>query len=112
MPPAKVKKYMYVNFLVFGLTFILVIKAKLNLPNDVITKRKLQYCDMKIMGWQMPWGRLIPGPVRGNRKNAPLMPASGEGGGWALLELTDALHVYIMTLNFSGRAYYQASVVM
>ena len=102
---------MYVNFLVFGLTFILVIKAKLNLPNEVITKRKLQYCDMKIMGWQMPWGRLMPGPVRDNRKNAPLMPGSW-GGEWALLELTDALHVYIMTLNFSGRAYYQASVVM
>ena len=75
---------MYANFLVFGLTFILVIKAKLNLPKEVITKRKLQYCDMKV----------------------------GGGGGWALLELTDALHVYIMTLNFSGRAYYQASVVM
>ena len=104
---------MYANFLVFGLTFILVIKAKLNLPKEVITKRKLQYCDMKIMGWQMPWGRLMPGPVRDNRKNAPLMCASGGGGGeWALLELTDALHVYIMTLNFSGRAYYQASVVM
>ena len=39
------------------------------------------------------------------------MPGSGRGGR-ALLELTDALHVYIMTLNFSGRAYYQASVVM
>ena len=102
---------MYVNFLVFGLTFILVIKAKLNLPNEGITKRKLQYCDMKIMGWQMPWGRLMPGPVRDNRTNAPLMSASG-GGGRALLELTDALHVYIMTLNFNGRAYYQASVVM
>ena len=64
----------------------------------------------------MPWGRLMAGPVRDNRKNAPLMPASGGGGGggWALLELTDALHVYtcIMTLNFSGTAYYQASVVM
>ena len=82
MPPAKVKeKYMSVNFLVFGLTFMLVIKAKLNLPNEVITKRKLQYCDMKIMGWQMPWGRLMPGPVRDNRRNAPLMPASGGGGG-------------------------------
>ena len=74
---------MYVNFLVFRLTFILhvVIKAKLNLPNEVITKRKLQYCDMKIMGWQMPWGTLMPGPLRDNRKNAPLMPASGGGGG-------------------------------
>ena len=68
---------MYVNFLVFGLTFILVIKAKLNLPNEVITKRKLQYCDMKIMGWQMPWGRLMPD----NRKNAPLMSVSGGGDG-------------------------------
>ena len=67
---------MYVNFVVFGLTFILIIKA----TNEVISKRKLQYCDMKIMGWQMPWGRLMPGPERDNRKNAPLMPASGGGG--------------------------------
>ena len=44
---------------------------------------------MKIMGWQMPWGRLML-----TRKNAPLMPASGGGGGWALLELTDALQLY------------------
>ena len=80
MPPDKVKKYMYVNFLVFGLTSVLVIKAKLNLPNEVITKRKLQYCDMKIMGWQMPWGTLMPGPLRDTRKNAPLMPAEGGGG--------------------------------
>ena len=49
---------------------------------------------MKIMGWQMAWGRLMPGPVRDNRKNAPLMPASRGGGGWALLELTDALQLY------------------
>ena len=72
---------MYTNFLVFGLTFILVIKVKLNLPKEVITKRKLQYCDMKIMGWLMPRRRLMPGPVRDNRKNAPLMCASGGGGG-------------------------------
>ena len=85
MPPGKVKKkYMYVNFLVFGLTFILVIKAKLNLPNEVIPKRKLQYCDMKIMGWQMPWGRLMPGPVRiGKMPHSCLRVGVGGGMGTA-----------------------------
>ena len=31
----------------------------------------------------MPWGTLMPGPLRDNRKNAPLMPASGGGMGTA-----------------------------
>ena len=67
---------------------------------------------MKIMDGKCPGVDLCLDPVRDNEEKCPAQCLGVGAGGWALLELTDVLHVYIMTLNFSGRAYYQASVVM
>ena len=50
----------------------------------------------------MPWGRLMPPPEDNARPRGRQCPTNAPGG-WALLELTDALRLFQSILRYPYR---------